>query len=107
MQRGDFDDSALVGALHRSRVRGVLAQGNVGSGAVVIDEVVATGDVDGFRSVPPRDRGTRGAGPDEAFHVGILPRGPRRDLHLVDPQGLNSAGEHDSVDGIAVAQQVT
>jgi hypothetical protein len=45
-------------------------------------------------------------GPDEAFHVGILPRGPRRGLHFADPQGLDSAGEHDPVDRVAVAQEI-
>jgi hypothetical protein len=47
-------------------------------------------------------------GPDEAFHVRILPRGPRRGLHFADPQGLDSAGEHDPVeDRIAVAQEIS
>ena len=45
-------------------------------------------------------------GPDEAFHVRILPRGPGRGLDFADPQGVNSAGEPDPVDRIAVAQQV-
>ena len=45
-------------------------------------------------------------GPDEAFHVRILPRGPRRRLDFVDPHGLGSAREHDPVHRIAVAQEV-
>jgi hypothetical protein len=42
-------------------------------------------------------------GADEPFHVRILPRGPRRGLHFVDPKGLDSAGERDPVDRVAVA----
>jgi hypothetical protein len=45
-------------------------------------------------------------GPDEAFHVRILPRRPRRRLDFVDPHGLGSTREHDPVDRIAVAQEV-
>jgi hypothetical protein len=28
---------------------------------------------------------------DKAFHVGILPRRPRADGHLLDPQGVRAA----------------
>src|SRR6516164_3517418 len=43
---------------------------------------------------------------DEPFHIGILPRGPRRDLHLLDPQGVHPAREYRPVDRIVVAQKV-
>jgi hypothetical protein len=36
-----LDDPALIEALHRSGLRGVLVQGEVCSGAVVVEEVVA------------------------------------------------------------------
>jgi hypothetical protein len=38
---GCLNDPALVEALHRSRVRGVLVQREVCSGAVIVDEVLA------------------------------------------------------------------
>jgi hypothetical protein len=38
---GYLDDPALVGVLHESRLRGVLVEGEVRSGTVVVDEVVA------------------------------------------------------------------
>ena len=38
---GYLDDAALVGVLHESRLRGVLVEGEVRSGTVVVDEVVA------------------------------------------------------------------
>ena len=50
--------------------------------------------------VPP----TRG--PDQTFDIGILPRRPRGDLHLLDAQRLGSAGERDAVDRIAVAEEL-
>jgi hypothetical protein len=46
-------------------------------------------------------------GADEPFHVGILPRRPRRCLDFMDPHGLDSARERDPVDRIAIAQQVS
>ena len=46
-------------------------------------------------------------GADEALDIGILPWRPRCDLHLVDPPGLDLAGEYDPVDRIAVAQEVS
>ena len=36
-----LDDSAFVESLHRSWLRGVLLQGEVGAGPVVVDEVRA------------------------------------------------------------------
>jgi hypothetical protein len=38
---GRLDDPALVEVLHESRLRGVLVEGEVRSGTVVVDEVVA------------------------------------------------------------------
>ena len=46
-------------------------------------------------------------GADEPFHVGILPRRPRRRLDFEDPEGLDSARERDPVDRIAIAQHVS
>ena len=60
---GHLDDSTLVGALHRSRLRCVLLQGEVSPATVVVGEVVSQpGDAVAFRSRPRRGRGTRGAG---------------------------------------------
>jgi hypothetical protein len=38
---GHLDDSAFVKALYPSWLRGVLRQGEVGAGPVVVDEVLA------------------------------------------------------------------
>jgi hypothetical protein len=105
---GRLDDPALIAALHESGLRGVLVEGEVCSGVVVIEEVV-TEQATQMILVQDDDvvEALAAQGPDEAFDVGILPRGPRGDLHLVDPQGLDSAGEHCPVDRIAVAQQVS
>jgi hypothetical protein len=43
MEAGDhgrLDDATPVGTLHRSGLRGILVEGEVGSGVVVIEEVV-------------------------------------------------------------------
>ena len=76
---GRLDDPALIEALHRSGLRGVLVQGEVCSGAVVVDEVVAqqatqVGRVEHHHVV----EALAAQGADEAFDIGILPRGPRR-----------------------------
>ena len=105
---GRLDDPALVEALHRSGLRGVLLQGEVGSGTVVVDEVVAQ-QATQVGLVQHHDvvEALAAQGADEAFHVRILPRRPRRRLDFVDPHGLDSAREHDPVDRIAVAQEVS
>ena len=38
--QGRLDDPAQVGTLHRSRLRGVLVQGEMGPDAVVVGKVV-------------------------------------------------------------------
>ena len=96
--QGCLDDPALIEALHRSGLWGVLVQGEVCSGAVVVDEVVAqqatqVGRVEHDQMI----KALAAQGADEAFNIGILPRRPRRRLDFEDPQGLDSAGEHDPV----------
>jgi hypothetical protein len=86
-----LDDPAFVMALHRSWLRGVLLQGEVCSSSVVVDEVLAQQTTQmGF--VQPHDvvETLAAEGADEPFHVGILPRSPRRRLDFVDPHGLGS-----------------
>jgi hypothetical protein len=104
---GCLDDPALIAALHRSGLWGVLGEGEVCSGTVVVDEVVAQQATQVGR-VEHHDviEALAAQGADEAFDIGILPRGTRRDLHLVDPQGLDLAREHGPVDRIAVTQEV-
>jgi hypothetical protein len=104
---GYLDDSALVGVLHRSGLRSVLLQREVRSPTVVVGEVVSQ-QATQVRVVPHHDvvEALAAQGPDEAFHVRILLRRPRRRLDFVDPHGLGSTREHDPVDRIAVAQEV-
>ncbi len=60
---GRLHDPALVKALHSSRLRGVLLQGEVCPGTVVVERGSrAAGDAGGPRSAPRCGRGTRGAG---------------------------------------------
>jgi hypothetical protein len=104
---GHLDDSTLVGARHRSRLRCVLLQGKVSPATVVVGEVVSP-QVTQVRFVQDHDvvEALAAQGPNEALHVRILPRGPGRRLDFVDLQGLGSAREHDPVHRIAVAQEV-
>jgi hypothetical protein len=105
--QGRLDDPALIAALHESGLRGVLVEGKVGSGTVVVDEVVAqqatqvgrVEDDDVIEALPAQ-------GADEAFDMGFCQGGPWGDLDLVDPQGVHPAGEHRPVHSIAVAQEV-
>jgi hypothetical protein len=103
-----LDDPAFVKALHRSWLRGVLLQGQVCSGPVVVDEVLAQQATQmGFVQHHDVVETLAAEGADEPFHVRILPRRPRRRLDFVDPHGLGSAREHDPVHRIAVAQEVS
>jgi hypothetical protein len=103
---GRLDDATPVGTFHRSGLRGVLVEGEVCSGVVVIEEVVME---QATQMILVQDEDVvetlAAQGPDEAFHVRILPRGPRRRLDFADPQGLDAARKHDPVDRIAVAQE--
>ena len=88
---GRLDDPALVGALRGSGLRGILLEGEVGPGSVVVGEVGAqhaaqVGLVEHHHVV----EALAAEGADEAFGVGILPRDPGRPL-FADPQGLHSA----------------
>jgi hypothetical protein len=68
---GRLDDATPVGMLHRSWLRGVLVEGEVCSGVVVIEEVateqatqmILIQDDDGIEAVAAQ-------GPDEAFGAG-------------------------------------
>jgi hypothetical protein len=63
---------AVVGVVHESRLRGVLVEGEVRAGPVVVDEVPAQQATQmGF--VPYHDvvEALAAQGPDEAFHVRI------------------------------------
>ena len=76
---GRLDDPALIGTLHRSGLRGVLVEGEVCSGAVVVDEVVAQQATQvGLVQDDDVIEALAAQGADEAFDIGILPRGPRR-----------------------------
>ena len=105
--QGRLDDPALIAVLHRSGLRGVLVEGKVCSGTVVVDEVVAQQATQmGLVEDDDVIEALAAQGADEAFAIGILSRRPRRSLDFADPQGLDSAGERDPVDRIAVAQEV-
>ena len=71
---GYLDDAALVGVLHRSGLRCVLVQGEVCSGTVVVEEIVAqqatqVGVVQHHDVVET----LTAEGADETFRVRILP----------------------------------
>jgi hypothetical protein len=103
-----LDDSAFVRVLHRSWLRGVLLQGEVGAGPVVVDEVPAQQATQmGFVQHHDVVETLAAEGADEPFHVGILPRRPRRRLDFVDPHRLRSPRERDPVHRIAIAQEVS
>src|SRR4029453_3675382 len=100
---GYLDDAALVGMLHESRLRGVLVEGEVRSGPVVVDEVVAQPATQMvFLKHHHVVEALAAQGPDEAFDIGSLPGGSWGDLDLVDPQGVHPAGEHRPVMGASV-----
>jgi hypothetical protein len=82
---GRLDDPALVEVLHESRLRSVLVEGEVRSGTVVVDEVVAQqatqmGFVQHHRVV----EALAAESADETFDVRILLRRPSRRLAFVD-----------------------
>jgi len=66
---GDLDDSALVGVLHRSGLRGVLLQREVRSATVVVGEVVSQ-QATQVRVVPQHDvvEALAAEGADETLH---------------------------------------
>jgi hypothetical protein len=77
----------LVGALHRSRLRCVLLQGKVSPATVVVNEVVTQEAAQmGFVQHHDVVEALAAEGADEPFHVGILPRRPRRCLDFMDPR---------------------
>ena len=105
---GRLDDLAFVKALHRSWLRGVLRQGKVGPGTVVVEEVVTQQAAQmGFVQHHDVVEALAAEGADEPFRVRILPRRPRRRLDFMDPHGLDSARERDPVHRIAIAQEVS
>ena len=70
-----LDDAAFVESLHRSWLRGVLLQGEVGAGPVVVAEVRAQQAAQmGFVQHHHVVEALAAEGADEPFHVGILPR---------------------------------
>jgi hypothetical protein len=94
--------------LHPSWLRRVLPQGEVGAGPVVVDAVGAQQATQmGLVQHDDVVEALAAQGPDEALHVRILPRRPRRRLDFMDFQGLDAAREHDPVDRIAVPQKVS
>ena len=102
-----LDDAAFVESLHRSWLRGVLLQGEVGAGPVVVAEVRAQQAAQmGFVQHHHVVEALAAEGADEPFHVGILPRGSRRRLDFMDTQGLDAARERAPVHRIAIAQEV-
>jgi hypothetical protein len=77
---GCLDDPALVEVLHESRLRGVLVEGEVGAGLVVVDEVLAQQATQvGLVQHDHMVEALAAQGPDEALDIGILPRRPRGD----------------------------
>ena len=69
-----LDDSAFVRALHQSWLRGILLQGEVCSGPVVVDEVLAQ-QATQMGPVQHHDvvETLTAEGADETFRVRILP----------------------------------
>ena len=110
MEAADWclDDATPVGRLHRSGFRGVLVEGQVSPGRMVVDKIRVQ-DATQLRVVQHHHvvEALTAQGPDETFDIGILPRGPRGALDLVDPHGSNPAREYCPVHRIAVAQQVS
>ena len=83
---GRLNDPALVEALHRSRVRSVFGEGEVGPGTVVVGEVRVQQAVEvDFVHHHDVAEALAAQGANEAFHVRILPRRPRRRFDLADP----------------------
>jgi hypothetical protein len=71
---GHLDDLAFVKALHPSWLRGVLRQGEVGAGPMLVDEVLAQYAAQmGFVQHHDVVEALAAEGADEPFHVGILP----------------------------------
>src|SRR4030095_17079552 len=88
---GYLDDAALIGVLHRSGLRCVLVQGEVYSGTVVVEEIVAqqptqVGVVQHYDVV----EALAAEGADEPFHVRMLPRRSRRPPAVAAPQSVAS-----------------
>jgi hypothetical protein len=83
---GGLDNPAVVKVLHRSWLRGVLLQGEVCPGPVVVDEVPAQQATQmGFVQHHDVVETLAAEGADEPFHVRILTRRPSGRLDFVDP----------------------
>ena len=105
--QGCLDEPTPVGTLHRSRLRGVLVEGQVSPGPGIVGEIgvqdaTQLGVVQHHHVV----EALAAQGPDQTFDREILPRRPRGDRHLLDAPRLGSAGEGDAVDRIAVTEEV-
>jgi hypothetical protein len=88
--QGRLDDPAAGGALHGSRFRGILVEGQVSPGAVVVARIrVQQATQVGLAEHDHAVEALAAQGPDVALDIGILPRGARCDLHLVDPQDVD------------------
>ena len=103
----DLPDRAAGWLLRRPRSRRILVQGEVSAPLVIIIPETPEGPSKG-PLIPHDDMVETLApqGPDQAFHVGILPRGARCDHELLGTTPLQEATEVWSVDAVAIPQEI-
>jgi hypothetical protein len=101
------NDLACAGWLDRSRVRRVLAEGEVRARAVVVREVRPEDSAEvGFAKDDDVVEAVAANGAHEALGEWILPRRVRCDLDLFDAKAGDALSKRGPVEAIAVAQQV-
>ena len=104
---GKGNDRSLLRSLHRARLGGILVQGQVRSAPVIVGEI-------GFEqtvqvSLVEHDDVIQTLAPhrtDQPFDVRGLPRRVRGDADFLQAQSLGAALELQSVNAVAVPEQV-
>jgi len=107
-EQGQGDDVALVGWFNGARCRSILVDRPVGTVLMIIAEVIREPltqmvlvEHDHVVQAFPAD------GTDQALDAGILPGRTRCNEFLFHAQVLNSAHKFQTVNGIAIAEEIT
>jgi len=104
---GKRNDGSLLRTLHRSRFRGILVQAQMGPTPVIVGEISFEQAVQ--VSLVEHDDMVQAFAPDgtdQPFDVRRLPRRAGRDPDFLQPQSLGAALELQSVNAVAVPEQL-
>ena len=103
---GQLDHHPGLWRRHRARLRGVLDEGQMGSGAVVVGEVACENPAKMALAKDDYVVETLAAdGSDQALDEGVLPRGPRGAHDLVDAHSFDATAKRYAKDGVAIPHE--